>query len=236
MARADGERRWRIDMHLHTRQSFDCLTDPVRLLETLDAKGLDRVCITDHNELGTALALRERYPERVIAGEEVKTAEGVDVIGLYLTRRIAKGTPARVTCDLIHEQGGIVYVPHPFAAGKGGGGRILAVIEDQVDAVEGFNARLHDPELNARAVTWGRARGLPLGAGSDAHTLAEVGRGAVEMTPFEDTPAAFLAALRGATLRCERSSRLVHIASTYAKLHKQLFPAFRVGLTPTETR
>lgn len=232
MERTAETRRWRIDMHLHTRHSFDCLTDPWALVEAMAERGLDRICVTDHNEVGTALALKERFPERIIVGEEVKTAEGVDIIGLFLSERIPERTPARATCERIHEQGGIVYVPHPFAGGKGGGGRILGSIEDVVDAVEGFNARLHDPALNARASAWGRERGLPLGAGSDAHTLAELGRAHVELPSFEDRPDAFLAALGQATLHGTTSSHAVHLASTYAKLHKRIFPATRAGLEP----
>jgi predicted metal-dependent phosphoesterase TrpH len=212
-----------VDMHLHTSRSFDSLNDPLRLLDAADANGIDILCVTDHNEIATALMLKERYPERIIVGEEVKTGEGVDVIGLFIHTHIPKGTPARRTCDLIHEQGGLVYVPHPFAKGKGGGGRILSVIEDQVDAVEGFNARLHDQTLNEQAVQWGATRGLPLGAGSDAHTLTEIGRGHVEMPGFADNPAAFRAALATAKIHGRESSRLVHVASTYAKLHKLVF-------------
>lgn len=218
-------------MHLHTRHSFDCLTDPVALVKAMTAHRLDRICITDHNEIATARVLKERYPEQVIVGEEVRTAEGVDVIGLFLTQHIPKGTPARETCERIREQGGIVYVPHPFAGGKGGGGRILSVIEDLVDAVEGFNARLHDPALNRRAAEWGRARGMPLGAGSDGHTLAELGRGTVTLPPFDDEPAAFLHSLRHGTIDGVTSSPAVHIASTWAKLHKRIFPRARAGLT-----
>src|SRR5690606_39085993 len=131
MAGASAEgRRVRIDMHVHTRGSYDCLSDPVAVVERAAARGLDWVCITDHNEIDVALRMKERYPDRVIVGEEVRTAEGVDVIGLFLSDRIPKGTPARETCERIREQGGIVYVPHPFAGGKGGGGRILPEIGD----------------------------------------------------------------------------------------------------------
>jgi predicted metal-dependent phosphoesterase TrpH len=213
----------RVDMHLHTSRSFDSLNDPLRLLDAASARGIDIICVTDHNEITTALELKERFPDRIIVGEEVKTAEGVDVIGLFIETHIPKGTPARATCDLIHEQGGIVYVPHPFARGKGGGGKILSVIEQQVDAVEGFNARLHDQSLNEQAMQWGRDRGLPLGAGSDAHTLGEVGRGHVEMPAFADNPAAFRTALISAKIHGQESSRLVHLGSTYAKLHKTVF-------------
>jgi hypothetical protein len=214
-------------MHLHTSRSFDCLTDPAALVDCVSEMGLDRVCITDHNELATALALRERYPERIIVGEEVKTAERVDIIGLFISVRIPKGTPARETCRQIHGQGGIVYVPHPFASGKGGGGKILGEIEDLVDAVEGFNARLHDPALNERAVAWARARGLPLGAGSDAHSLAEVGRAWVVVPPFRDDPVSFLAALKEGSIHGTASPRSVHLASTWAKLQKRMLRSRR---------
>ncbi|MHB1168845.1 MAG: PHP-associated domain-containing protein [Longimicrobiales bacterium] len=212
----------RVDLHIHTNASFDCLTDPVRLVEHALSIGLDRIGITDHNELYNALMLKERYPDRIVVGEEVKTAEGVDVIGYFIERPIPKGTPARATCERIREQGGVVYVPHPFAAGKGGGGRILEEIHDLVDAVEAFNARIHAQALNERAEAWARERGLPVGAGSDAHTLDEVGRAYVELPPFDDTRASFLAALRAGSVHGTESPRRVHLSSTWAKLRRKL--------------
>lgn len=212
----------KIDMHLHTRGSFDCLSDPEAVLERATARGLDMICITDHNALDVALDMSRRYPARVIAGEEVKTAEGVDIIGLFLTDVIPKGTPARETCERIREQGGIVYVPHPFAGGKGGGGRILPGIADLIDAFEGFNARIHDEALNEQARAWARERDLPVGAGSDAHTLAEVGRAWVEMPAFDGTPRGFIEALRKGSVHGTLSSHAVHVASTWAKLHKRI--------------
>jgi len=213
----------RVDMHLHTARSFDCLSDPERVLAAADARNIDVICVTDHNEIDAALELKARYPERIIVGEEVKTAEGVDVIGLFIEERIPKGTPARLTCDLIHEQGGIVYMPHPYAGGKGGNGRLLDELGRTIDAVEGFNGRIHKPELNRRAVEWAQSHDLPMGAGSDAHTLKEVGRVYVELPRCRLEPAAFLAALRNGSLHGSSASHLVHIASTYAKLHKKVF-------------
>lgn len=210
--------RVRVDMHLHTRISFDCLSDPEAVLDRALAEGLDRICVTDHNEIRAAVDLAGAHPDRVIVGEEVKTAEGVDIIGLYITEWIPKGTPARETCQAIRDQGGLVYVPHPFAGGKGGGGAILPEIEDLIDAMEGFNARIHTPALNDRAQQWARARNLPLGAGSDAHTLGEVGNAWVELPAFNNEPRSFLGALERGTLHGTAASRLVHVASTLAKL------------------
>lgn len=213
----------RVDMHLHTRASFDCLNDPRALLDAASARGIDIVCITDHNEIANALAMKARFPDRVIVGEEVKTEPGVDIIGLFISELIPKRTAARRTCELIHEQGGLVYMPHPYARGKGGDGRILEEVADLVDIVEGFNGRLHQQLLNERAVAWARAHQLPVGAGSDAHTLAEVGSAFVELPDFQDDAASFRAAIGSATIHGRASSRLVHAASTWAKLHKRIF-------------
>lgn len=219
----DPAARIRIDMHLHTRRSFDSLNEPDAVLRTARERGIGCICVTDHNRIEAALELRQRFPGQVIVGEEVKTAEGVDIIGLYLREAIPRGTPALETCSRIHDQGGIVYMPHPYAPGKGGDGRLLDTIAAQVDAIEGFNARIHDPALNERAVEWGREHDVPVGAGSDAHTLREIGRAFVEAAAFDDSPAGLLRALRSGTIHGVASSRAVHLASTFAKVRK-LFP------------
>ncbi|MFW6079849.1 MAG: PHP domain-containing protein, partial [Gemmatimonadota bacterium] len=110
----------------------------------------------------------------------------------------------------------------PFAGGKGGGGRLLARIADRIDVIEGFNARIHRQRLNDRAVEWARRHGLPLGAGSDAHLVGSVGRAYVEVAPFDGSPGGLLTALRDGRIQGESSSVLVHLGSTWAKLHKRL--------------
>ncbi|HEX5631973.1 MAG TPA: PHP domain-containing protein, partial [Gemmatimonadales bacterium] len=182
-------------MHIHTSASFDCLSEPEAVLRAARARGVDRVCITDHNEIGAALRLRERHPDRVIVGEEVKTAEGVDVIGLYLTEEIARGTPARATIDRIRSQGGLAYLPHPYAAGKGGGGRLAEELAPLCDVIEVFNARLHDPRLNRQAQELARRHGKLEGAGSDSHTLGELGNAFVDLPAHPNRPDALRAAL-----------------------------------------
>jgi dephospho-CoA kinase len=209
--------RVRVDMHIHTRVSYDCRSEPEAVIERALAAGLGRICITDHDEVEAALQLAERYPDRVIPGEEIKTAEGVDVIGLYLSEWIPRGTPAREACRQIREQGGIVYVPHPFAGGKGGGGRVLAEIEELVQIVEGFNARLHRSSLNERARAWARERGLPVGAGSDAHTLGEIGNAWVELPAFENSSRGLLEAIGDGRIHGTEAPLTVHLASTLAK-------------------
>jgi hypothetical protein len=167
--------------------------------------------------------MSELHPERVIPGEEVKTAEGIDVIGLYLSEEIPEGTPARETIARIHGQGGIAYLPHPYAPGKGGGGRRADELASLCDVVEVFNARLHDPSLNRHAEVLAAKHGKPGGAGSDAHTVGEIGNAFVELAPHANRPDALLGALSGPSrVGGTSASRLVHLASTWAKVRKKV--------------
>jgi predicted metal-dependent phosphoesterase TrpH len=209
-------------MHLHSRVSHDSLNAYEGLLRTAEERGLDRIVVTDHNRIDGALRLREMDPVRVIVGEEVKTREGADIIGIFLREPIPRGTPARETCERIRTQGGVVYVPHPFDTRRAGGGALLDGIADLVDAVEAHNARTWRRALNEQGERWAVERGFPVGAGSDAHTLRELGRGYVEVPPFENTRESFLAALRAGRVAGRTfSSPLCSLFSTYAKVHKR---------------
>jgi dephospho-CoA kinase len=216
----------RVDLHLHTAGSWDCLSDPERVLETALARGYARIAITDHNHVHVALRLAEAYPDRVIPGEEVRTAEGIDVIGLHLSEEIPEKTPAEEAIARIREQGGIPYLPHPYAGGKGGGGRHAERLGPLCDVIEVFNARLHSTTANPRAADLAARYGKLTGAGSDAHTLGEIGNAWVDLPDHANRPEALLAALGSARPDGREASRLVHLASTWAKLRKKL-PAGR---------
>ncbi len=210
----------RVDLHNHTNGSFDCLSDPEALLNRALERGLDRIAITDHNRLSVALQMFERHPDRIIPGEEVKTGEGFDLIGLYLKKEIPRGTPAREACELIREDGGLVYLPHPFAPGKGGRGKHAESMAPHVDVIEVFNARLHPGRLNEPAESLAASHGKLRGAGSDAHSLREAAGAWVELPTHENEPQALMHALEKAHVSGRTAPLWIHLASTWAKIRK----------------
>jgi predicted metal-dependent phosphoesterase TrpH len=216
-----GSRLLEIDLHMHTSASKDSLSAPDAVVEQARRADLDRIAITDHDQIRGAFEARDLAPDLVIVGEEVRTSEGLDLIGLYLTDHILPGSDFRATADAIREQGGVVYLPHPFDSHRGTDEEFLASVEDCVDAVEGINARIHDPARNERAVHWASERDLPIGAGSDAHLLGEIGRARAIVRPF-DGPGELLAALAEGRIEGRPSSHLVHVGSTWAKLWKRV--------------
>ncbi|MBA4155917.1 MAG: PHP domain-containing protein [Gemmatimonadetes bacterium] len=221
--RARADAFLRVDMHCHSRASFDSLNRPEQILQVARSRGMDRVVITDHNEIEGARLLHEMDPERILIGEEVRTREGVDIIGIFLRELIPRHTPARETCERIRAQGGVVYLPHPFDVRRAGGGALLKDLADLIDVVEVHNARSWKRGLNARAEEWALSHGKRMGAGSDAHALREIGRGYVEVPPFEPRRDSFLAALTAGRVAGRTvSSPFCHVWSTYAKLRKRL--------------
>jgi predicted metal-dependent phosphoesterase TrpH/glycosyltransferase involved in cell wall biosynthesis len=205
---SDGE--WLVaDLHLHTSWSHDCQIPVEDLLDHAEAEGLGAIAVTDHNVFGGALEAAELARGRelvVIPGEEVKTADQGEVIGLFLSEEIPRGMSFGETVEAIRAQGGLVYVPHPFdrlhaIPGPATLHRNLA----EIDVLEVYNARLLFEAYNDEALRFARKYDLTMGAGSDAHVLQGVGTGAMRMRAF-DGPEEFLASLRGAqVLRRPRS-------------------------------
>jgi hypothetical protein len=154
----------------------------------------------------------------VIVAEEVKTSQG-EIIGLFLKEAIPPGLSPEETVRRIKEQGGLVCLPHPFDRMRREPLRSAARenILSSIDIVEAFNSRTTFAADNTRARRFAEANGLAMSAGSDAHSLWEVGSAYVEMAEFE-TPQQFLEALRQGKIVGRRSVPLVHLISAWAKL------------------
>src|SRR3989475_3940143 len=101
-------------MHMHTEYSRDSRVLLADFAELARTAQLGAVCITDHDTIEGGLRLREMNTGlQVIVGEEITTADG-ELVGLYLSQKVAAGLSAEHSIDLIHEQGGVADVPHPL--------------------------------------------------------------------------------------------------------------------------
>jgi predicted metal-dependent phosphoesterase TrpH len=194
----------RVDCHLHTVESGDAVTTIDDLAEQVQRHQLDVVCVTDHNLTKAALAAAERgIGARVVVGEEIRTRHG-DVIGLFLTERIPYVLPLAEVTGMIRAQGGLIYLPHPFDPGRSSLGDTAEQLcrDGLADVVEVFNAKVEDPDVNARAARLAARYGLPAGAGSDAHDPEGIGAAYLEMPDF-DGPRDFLTQLPAAEITGE---------------------------------
>jgi predicted metal-dependent phosphoesterase TrpH len=203
------------DLHMHTEHSHDCSVPVADLLDHAEAQGLGAIAITDHNVFSGAEEAVELARGRdlvVIPGEEVKTDGMGEVIGLFLQEHIPRGMSMEATIAAIREQGGIVYLPHPFDRLHSiPDARTLHRHLGEIDVFEVYNARLLLEGYNDEALRFARKYNLTMGAGSDAHVLQGVGTGAVRMRAFE-TPEEFLISLRSAEV-LRRPKSLVYLQS-----------------------
>jgi predicted metal-dependent phosphoesterase TrpH len=211
-----ADRPWIVtDLHMHTSWSFDCTVAPAELVDHAEAEGLGAIAVTDHNAFGGALETIDEARDRdliVIPGEEIKSDNQGEVIGLFLEREIPRGLPFADTIAAIREQGGLVYLPHPFDR--------MHTIPDpatlhrhlaDIDVLEVYNARLLFEAQNDEALRFARKYDLTMGAGSDAHVLQGVGTGALRMRSFQD-PEEFLISLRSAEI-LRRPKSLAYLQS-----------------------
>jgi predicted metal-dependent phosphoesterase TrpH len=201
------------DLHMHTEHSHDCSVAAADLVEYAERRGLGAIAVTDHNVFAGAQEAAELARGRrltVIPGEEVKTADAGEVIGLFLRREIPRGLSMEETIAAIRDQGGLVYLPHPFDRLHAiPGAPTLHRVLSEVDVFEVYNARLLFETFNDEALRFARKYNLTMGAGSDAHVLQGVGTGLVRMRAFE-TPEEFLISLRSAEI-LRRPKSLVYL-------------------------
>lgn len=229
-----------VDLHLHTCHSYDCATPLEKFGRAARDAGLNCVAVTDHNTIDGALRLRDSGVVRVIVGEEIGTQQG-ELLGLFLEEAVPPGLSAVESIERVKGQGGLVCIPHPlgrrrFAArspvGVNEDGRVrisravrraspllTEEVLERVDMLEAINSR------TPFRSTWNAGQrladlyGLPVTAGSDAHTVREIGRSRVTMPDFCDAQS-FLSSVRLGTLNGTPSSVFIHFGSMYARLLK----------------
>ncbi|MGB9595199.1 MAG: PHP-associated domain-containing protein [Candidatus Poribacteria bacterium] len=214
--------RIKVDLHVHTSCSLDSLIKFDKLIETCDQNNVDCVAITDHNRIDCAIKLYEIAPSRIIVGEEIKTNAG-EIIGLFLKEYIPPNLSPQKTINRIKEQGGLVYVPHPFDGLRGSvlKRQALEEIIDDVDIIEVFNSRNAFSYSNKKAYKLAKEKGLAIGVGSDAHSGLELGKAYVLVEQFSDAKD-FLSKLHYAELYTKKTPVVFNLINKIYKTFRSM--------------
>ncbi|MFL5717105.1 MAG: PHP-associated domain-containing protein [Chloroflexota bacterium] len=225
-----------VDLHTHSKGSFDSLASPRDMVKAAVDRGLTHLAITDHDRVDVAQEARALGSSEltVIVGEEVKTRDG-DLICLFLERAIPPGLSAMETIAAAREQGALVGIPHPFDRMRGSLLRdaAMASLAPHVDWVEAHNARLVG-HGNEDAAAFAREHDLPGIAVSDAHSVMEIGVAYMALDGDPSTPAGLLAALRTLEIVPGRASYFVRLWTPVAKGVNRLRGNGRIQPIPTD--
>jgi predicted metal-dependent phosphoesterase TrpH len=195
-------------------------------------RGLGAFAVADHNALAGSLAAAElvasdafadfmelHYPGRprpkAVVAQEINTLDG-EAMGMFITRPLTRGLPFAETIDEIHEQGGLVNVPHAFARVAHRRPRLdfMERFADRIDVVEVYNARNFFAADDKLALDFARRHNLGRSAGSDAHLRNEIGRGYVILEDF-DGPESFLASSKRAMPGGRKTPPVVPLATWF---------------------
>lgn len=164
-----------IDLHVHTCAS-PCSRLPLdEIISNAAACGLNGVCITDHHSVD---ALRHIVPGKqsnglqVFVGQEYSTRHG-DFLIFGPQAPLPAGLSAEQLMADVARQNGIAVAAHPFRPQRAVSEFIIR--KGLCRIVESVNGR-NSPAANHDVEQWRRRYNLVECAGSDAHTLEELGK------------------------------------------------------------
>jgi len=104
----------KIDLHVHSKYSFDSRLEPKTIIEIAKKRNLDGIAITDHDSLKGSIEAKEIAKDLlIIEGSEINTISG-EILAYGIQEEIKPKLPIEETIDQIHEQGGIAVTPHPY--------------------------------------------------------------------------------------------------------------------------
>lgn len=215
----------KVDLHIHTFYSSDANTTFEELTTRCLEIGLNAIAIADHGTIEGALEYQKTEPPvKVIVSEEILTPHG-EIMGMFLKETIPSGSSAEDTVKAIRVQDGLVCIPHPFDPVRGSAldSRVLRQLAEahKVDILEVVNARYVFQSSIRQARKFAKNKGLAQSAGSDAHSVGEIGSVYLEMADFNNKTQ-FLEALRKARIHGRNRSPLVHVSSIARKLKKDI--------------
>ena len=194
----------RFDLHTHTTLSRCSQLKLEEILLWAGSKGLDGVCITDHDTMAVRHHLQEGVQSNglcVIFGMEYATPEG-DFLLFGPFEEMPAALSAAELLKRVDRAGGVAVAAHPFRSGRST--REYLIRKGLCRIVEGVNGRNQRSE-DASTSAWQDRYGVDLVGGSDAHTLAELGRVSTHFTSPVRNRSDLIGALKRGAFTLEQS-------------------------------
>ena len=137
-----------IDLHMHestfSSDSFLSLEEIVRIARQ---RGLEGICITDHDSMGLrdaagAFSRETGFP--IFTGVEFYSLEG-DIVAFGIDDIPPRRVGAQAFVDHVKRQGGVCFSAHPFRDNNRGLEENLLKVQG-LDGIEAFNGSASAPE------------------------------------------------------------------------------------------
>ena len=170
----------KIDLHIHTNFSWDGFSSPKEVVDSAVQKGIDCICIVDHNEVkGATEAIKYAFDKNILVlpGIEILSLEG-DTLGINVKKIIPDFRTPEETIQEIKKQGGMAVIPHPFWPLSNLKNNREALLS--ADAIEVLNADMFR-FINKKALAFSKKYDVAFTAGSDAHRAKFIGRAYLEI-------------------------------------------------------
>ena len=168
---------YKMDSHIHSEYSPDSKSKLEDIFKVAKDKNIDIIAISDHNTVDgskKAQSLTKNEDLLVIPSIEISALEG-HIIGFGCQENIKRDLSAAETIDLIHSQGGLAIIPHPYCFYRHGLLCKANYKDLKIDAIETKNARFIVGYCNNKAKTLSKKENLPGLGASDAHYFKFVG-------------------------------------------------------------
>jgi hypothetical protein len=165
---------FKIDFHVHVDENVDFKLLPKMLLW----RGLDGAGLVTHNDLGFAQKIvkfltKEKESKIYFAGVEIDTSDG-HLLAFGIKDEITQNMSPQRTIELIHRQGGIAIIPHPFMIHNSLRRKAEGLPVEGIEILNGFAKIVLDIPNIISIAKFAKTNKSLIG-GSDAHHAQAVG-------------------------------------------------------------
>ena len=200
----------KLDPHIHSCYSGDARSSPKDIVKKAKSIGLDMIAISDHDSVkGSKIAIelsQDMDDFLVIPSIEISSNKG-HIIGFGVKTAIPKDFSPEETVEMIHDEGGIAIIPHPFSFYRNGllSNKTSIFFDDKkiidklivfdeipkkssIEGIEVLNARHVFGYSNFKAKKLSEKYDLAKIGASDSHFLESIGNCYTEFSSLDSNP------------------------------------------------